>query len=198
MTQAPQTPPTPQAEAVRELLADGSGAGAWALDPASSSVRITAKSIWGLVTADGTFSDVSGEGTLTADGGISGRLTIGAASIDTANAKRDTHLRSADFFDVEKHPRIVVSVSGTGGDLTGDGVALSAEITVKGATRVVPVTAAVAPEPGTGSGADSGVDAVRLSVKTVVEHREFGIVWSPMGMLKPLTAVTIEAVFRRA
>jgi polyisoprenoid-binding protein YceI len=196
MTQAPQTPPTPQTEAVRQLLADGTGTGAWALDASSSSVRVRGKSMWGLVTADGTFADVSGEGTLSADGGISGRLSIGAASIDTANAKRDKHLRSADFFDVEKHPRIEVGVSGSGGDLTADGLALSAEITVRGVTKVLPVTAAVVPEAGSGS--DSGADAVRLSVKAVVEHREFGIVWSPMGMLNPLTAVTIEAVFRRA
>jgi hypothetical protein len=124
----------------------------------------------------------------------------------------DKHLRSADFFDVEKHPHIVVAVTGTGGDLSGDGLALSAEITVKGTTQVLPVTAAVTPATGGGSAAGSGdgtgagagagagsaPDTVRLTVRTVVDHRTFGIAWSPMGMMKPLTEVTVEAVFRRA
>ncbi|GAA3723319.1 YceI family protein [Streptomyces tremellae] len=190
MPQSPQTPPA----AVQRLLADGAGAGAWALDPASTSVRITSKSMWGLVTAHGTFKEVAGEGTLGADGAVEGLLTLGAASLDTANAKRDKHLRSADFFDTDNHPEIVVRVSGNANgadDATADGLPLSAEATVKGTTRVLPVTAAVAPE-------GSGTDAVRLTVRTVVDHRTFGITWSPMGMMKPHTDVAVEAVFRRA
>ncbi|MEW2547079.1 YceI family protein [Streptomyces sp. NPDC047002] len=187
MPQSPQTPPA----AVQRLLADGAAAGAWQLDPAATTVRITSKSMWGLVTAHGTFGEVAGEGTLGADGAVEGRLTLGAGSLDTANAKRDKHLRSADFFDVDNHPEIVVRVGGSVDGATADGLPLSAEATVKGATRVLPVTATVTPE-------GSGTDAVRLTVRTVVDHREFGIVWSPMGMMRPHTDVAIEALFRRA
>ena len=39
-----------------------------------------------------------GSGTVTPAGEVSGRIEIGAASVDTGNAKRDKHLRSDDFF----------------------------------------------------------------------------------------------------
>jgi len=43
---------------------------------------------------------------------LSGTITVAAASVDTKNAKRDTHLRSAEFFDAEAHPQITVRVEG--------------------------------------------------------------------------------------
>jgi polyisoprenoid-binding protein YceI len=67
-------------------------------------------------------------------------VTIDAASINTRNEQRDKHLRSADFFDVEKHPTITfksVSVARTGEntlDITGD-------LTVRGTTRRVTIPA---------------------------------------------------------
>lgn len=67
-------------------------------------------------------------------------ITIDAASINTRVERRDGHLRSADFFDVEKHPTITfksVSVTSAGAnklDITGD-------LTVRGTTKRITVPA---------------------------------------------------------
>ena len=73
------------------LLADPATAGVWNLVPARSSVRFTNKTLWGLVPVNGEFTDVSGDGQITANGAVSGRLDIRA---DIA-ADRDRQARRA-------------------------------------------------------------------------------------------------------
>src|SRR4051794_9034330 len=74
----------------------------WRIDPARSSVEFHVKGFWGMATIKGRFSRYHGTLDLAAEPAI--ELTIEADSLDTANAKRDMHLRSPDFFDAEKHP----------------------------------------------------------------------------------------------
>ncbi len=69
-------------------------AGTWVLDPARSTVRLRSKSMWGLVPVKGSFGTVSGEGTVSPAGEVSGTVTVDAASVDTKMGKRDQHLRS--------------------------------------------------------------------------------------------------------
>src|SRR5689334_12823745 len=90
---------------VQALLKDGALAGEWALDPRASGIRLKSK-VYGLVPVNGVFHEVGGNGTVSPDGAASGTLTIAAASIDTKNTRRDTHLRSADFFDSDSYPDI--------------------------------------------------------------------------------------------
>ena len=100
-----QAPPgQPTGQALRALLADGTLAGDWVLDARRSSVRLKSRSVWGLAPVNGVFREVSGSGAISKDGSASGTLTVAAASIDTGNIQRDTHLRSADFFDSANHP----------------------------------------------------------------------------------------------
>ena len=94
------------APGVQALLTGGTLAGQWRLDPGQSSIRLKNRSMAGLVPVSGVFREVSGSGTVSADGAASGTITVAAASIDTKNARRDTHLRSADFFDSGNHPDI--------------------------------------------------------------------------------------------
>src|SRR5580693_2698722 len=88
--------------ALKELLKDGAVAGEWIVDPSRSAVSFKSGSMWGLVRVHGVFRQVTGNGTVSPTGEVSGALTVSAASVDTKNAKRDTHLRSADFFDSDK------------------------------------------------------------------------------------------------
>jgi polyisoprenoid-binding protein YceI len=104
------------APVVQALLGGRTLAGEWALDPRTSSIRLKSRAMWGLVPVNGVFREVSGNGTVSPDGRVSGTVTMAAASIDTKNTRRDTHLRSADF-------------SGDDPDITftADGVRLSGQ-----------------------------------------------------------------------
>ena len=76
-------------------------------------MRFKNKTLWGLVPVNGEFTDVSGDGHITAKGAVFGRVDVRAASLRTGIGKRDEHLRSPDFFDVKKYPEI--SMMGTPG-----------------------------------------------------------------------------------
>ena len=80
--------------------------GTWTVDPSHSSVEFRVKHL-GISTVRGSFREF--EGTLEVGEDITQAKvtgTINAASVDTGEPKRDDHLRSADFFDVENHPEI--------------------------------------------------------------------------------------------
>ncbi len=78
--------------------------GVWRLDPARSSVEFHVRHFYGLMTVKGDFADYAGTLDLSAEPAV--ELTIQAASLNTKMAKRDKHLRSDDFFDVEHHPQV--------------------------------------------------------------------------------------------
>ena len=73
------------APALQALLADAALAGNWTLDASRSTVRLRSKSMWGLAPVKGVFRQVSGQGTVSPAGDVSGTVTVSAASIDTKN-----------------------------------------------------------------------------------------------------------------
>src|SRR2546429_9428980 len=97
---------------LRAMLTDAALAGSWTLDASRSSISLRSKSMWGLAPVKGSFREIAGTGTVSPDGEVSGTITVAAASVDTKIAKRDAHLRSADFFDAAAHPHITVRVPG--------------------------------------------------------------------------------------
>jgi polyisoprenoid-binding protein YceI len=82
-------------------LQDGKLAGSWTLDPSRSETRLKSKAMWGLVPVTGVFREISGKADVSPAGEVTGTIVVAARSVDTKNEKRDVHLRSADFFDVE-------------------------------------------------------------------------------------------------
>ncbi|KWX20623.1 hypothetical protein AFM11_29965 [Mycolicibacterium wolinskyi] len=160
--------------------------GNWTLAPDRSTVTFRNKTMWGLATVTGRFAEFRGEGR--ANGGVSGRVVINAASLRTGIRKRDEHLRSADFFDVDNHPEITVEVS----DAQPSGPAdarLAATLTVRGATRPIelPVSVQVL---------DDG--AVQMAGQCTVDRGEFGVSGNLLGMVGPATALSATLVFVRA
>ena len=169
-------------------LQDGSLAGKWGLSPDQTTVAFRSSSLWGLVKVKGRFTDVHGEATVDPSGTITGRLDIDVASVSTGNAKRDTHLRSTDFFDADTHNHITflaTDVSVTGGSR----LQISGELTIAGQSHPFSWEATVAELDGTG---------VTLTSTVVVDRSQWGIAWRKMGMTKMDTGIDIKARFIRA
>ena len=78
--------------------------GAWQLDPTRSSVEFHVRHFYGLLIVKGEFADYDSRLNLVSTPAV--ELTLQAASLHTKQAKRDEHLRSKDFFDVENHPHV--------------------------------------------------------------------------------------------
>ena len=177
--------PSMTAPALLDLMKGGTLTGEWVLDPRNSSVRLKSKSM-GLIPVHGVFRKVSGSGTFSPDGTATGTILVAAASIDTQNTKRDTHLRSADFFDSDNHP----DISFTADDirLSGQGVAVTGALTIRGRTRPLSFNA-TASVPGDGE--------VWLDAEFRVNRADFGITWNMLGMVSQTSTLTIHAVFTR-
>lgn len=148
-------------------------AGTWKIDPAHSGVEFVVTHLM-ISKVRGRFSDISG--TVVTDGTPEGsriEAEIGAASVTTNDAGRDTHLRSADFFDAEKFPKIrfvSTAVKQTG----DDEFAVSGDLTIRGTTR--PVEMKVISE---GSTKDPwGNDRAGFSGSLKIDRREFGLTWN--------------------
>jgi polyisoprenoid-binding protein YceI len=171
----------------RPVAAPG-GPSSWVLDPAGTTAEFSNKSMWGLVTVRGTFSQVAGSGETLADGSGRGRLEIGAASLDTKNRKRDDHLRSADFFSAAEHPLIVVDITRANPVNSGSAEA-SGTLTIAGTVRPLAVTAKVT---------EATDRAVTLAAEADVDRADFGMTWNRASMLTGKAHVSVVARFVKA
>jgi polyisoprenoid-binding protein YceI len=171
--------------ALQELLRDGKLAGSWTLDAARSQIGLKSKSMWGMMPVNGVFREVTGSGTVSAAGDVTGTITVAARSIDTKNKKRDEHLRSADFFDVARTPDITFAAEQI--TPSAEGVTVSGTLTVRDRTHPVSFAARV-----------SGDEAqVVLDGETEVNRADFGLTWNQLGMTSMNNTITVHAVFTR-
>ncbi|HEX3713034.1 MAG TPA: YceI family protein [Trebonia sp.] len=171
--------------ALQTLLQDGNLAGSWTLDPARSEVQLKTRHTWGLLPLQGAFAQVAGNGTVTAAGDVSGVLNVAATSVDTKNPRRDKHLRSADFFDVDNHKDITFSANGA--SPAGDGVRITGTLTVRGVTRPATLDAKVS----------SGDGEVQLDGELAVNRADFGLTWNFIGIAAMDSTIVVRAVFTR-
>lgn len=153
--------------------------GSWQLDPQRSSVEFRARSIWGLAAVKGRFGDYQGRLDLGAAPAI--ELTIDAASLDTGNRRRDEHLRSADFFDIENHPQVrFVSESV---QLQGDTLKVHGRLTARDRSIQVELDAEVHEAGG----------ELEIEATTTAPHRDLGMTYSPLGMISPRSELIVKA-----
>lgn len=174
------------APALEALLTGGALVGRWALDPGQSSIQLKNRSMGGLVPVTGVFRELSGSGTISPAGEVSGTITVAAASIDTRNARRDKHLRSADFFDTARQPDITFTADRI--RPSGQGIAVTGMLTVRDRTRPVSFDAA-ASVPGDGE--------IWLDAEIDVNRADFGITWNLLGAVSMRNTLTVHAVFTR-
>jgi polyisoprenoid-binding protein YceI len=110
-------------------------AGVWAIDPVHSEVSFTVRHLM-VTKVRGRFTRFSGE-IVTAPDPLESSVsaTIDVASVDTNHDQRDSHLRSADFFDVETYPTMTYRSTGVRPDRNA--FMVEGELTLKGVTRRV-------------------------------------------------------------
>ena len=180
---------TPQGQlttpALQALIEDGTLTGSWILDPARSEVRLESRHTWGLRPVRGVFRQVTGNGTVTAAGRVTGTLTVAAGSIDTKNKMRDKDLRSAKLFDIASHPDITCTVNDM--QPTSGGVRMTGSLTVRGCTRPLSFDAKVSAAAG----------EVQLDTEVPVNRADFGLAYSPLRMASLNNTITVHAVFTR-
>lgn len=173
---------------VETLLSDPDTAGVWNLVPDRSSFTFKIRNFWGLLNVKGQFTDVAGDGQVTGKGAVFGRLDIQAASLRTGIGKRDEHLRSADFFDVEQFPEISVVVTAVE-PTTGNGADLRATFTIKGISEPLPLPVRITV---------LGDGSVRVNANIEVDRDTFNLGWNRVGMIGKTATATADAVFVRA
>ncbi|HXC24508.1 MAG TPA: YceI family protein [Gemmatimonadaceae bacterium] len=146
----------------------------WQLDPTHSSVEFAIRHLM-ISTVKGRFSDlsatISGDESDIASQKVT--ATIQVASINTHQADRDTHLRSADFFDLEHHPTMTFVGRRAEGDLRGD-FRLTGDLTIRGTTREI--TLNVTAEGRTKD--PWGGERTAFSATGKISRSDFGLTWN--------------------
>jgi polyisoprenoid-binding protein YceI len=155
------------------LLALPALAADWNLDTSHSSVAFEVRHM-AIAKVKGNFSDFSA--TVTGEPGkpetFSVEATVQMTSVDTGNEKRDDHLRSADFFEVETFP--TMTFKSTGVKMDGGEGTLTGELTLHGVTKTVEFEleyAGMVDDPW-------GNTRMGFSAEAEIDRREFGLTWS--------------------
>jgi polyisoprenoid-binding protein YceI len=172
----------------------------WNIDPAHSVAEFKVKHMM-IANVKGQFAKITG--TLTFDESDLSKsrveAVIDAASIETRDAQRDAHLKSADFFDVEKFPTL--SFASTNVSLVRDGeLAVEGELTIRGVTRKVRFSV----EGPTPPAKDPwGNTRVAVSATTKINRKDFGLTWNAAletgGILVgDEVTITLDAEFVKA
>ncbi|MGZ4632644.1 MAG: YceI family protein [Actinomycetes bacterium] len=147
--------------------------GTYTLDPTHTRVGFVARHLM-VTKVRGRFADIAGSITVAEDPQAStAEATLTTASVDTGTPDRDTHLKSEDFFDVEKHPQItfrnarVLSQRGVEFKVAGD-------LTVKDVTREVTLDVevdGVAKDPWGGT-------RLAVTASTELDREDWGLTWN--------------------
>jgi polyisoprenoid-binding protein YceI len=149
----------------------------WTIDPSHTTVGFSARHMM-ITKVRGRFTDV--EGTITTDAeepedsGV--RVDIAAPSIETGVEDRDDHLRSADFLDVDEHPRMTFRSTRVKGFAPEPGTEFEVvgDLTIAGTTREVTLDATFQ-----GSGEDPwGGQRAAFAATTTIDRRDFGLTWN--------------------
>jgi polyisoprenoid-binding protein YceI len=146
--------------------------GVWNVDPVHSSIGFVARHLM-ISKVRGTFATFNGTVTVAEDPLQSKvEATAEVGSITTGDDGRDTHLKSADFFDVEKDPNM--TLVSTGIESKGSDYVLHTNLTIKGVTKPVDFALefdGVSKDPWGGTRAGFAAEAE-------VNRKEWGLEWN--------------------
>jgi polyisoprenoid-binding protein YceI len=147
----------------------------WNIDPVHSVAEFKVKHMM-ITNVKGQFAVVNGLLSLDEENITNSRVeaSLDAASVNTRDVQRDAHLKSADFFDVEKFPTL--SFKSTRITLAGNGeLAVAGDLTIHGVTKSVVFNVEGPSAPGKDPW---GNTRIGLSATTKVNRKDFGLTWN--------------------
>ena len=147
--------------------------GTYVLDPSHTTIGFVTRHAM-VTKVRGSFEEYTG--TATIDGAnpaaSSLEVTIQAASLNTRNADRDAHVRSADFLDVETYPEI--TFRSTDFAVNGDEVEVTGDLTIRGVTKSITI-----PFEFQGAAKDPfGNDRIGFEGQAPISRADFGLTWN--------------------
>lgn len=153
-------------------LPDGVTEGVWNLDMSHSEIGFTVRHA-GISKVRGRFKEANAEvrvGSSLAESSL--RAVVKTASFDSGDANRDTHVKSADFFDVEKYPEMTFKATKVEGD--GEDYTVTGDLTIHGVTKPVELEVEF-----TGVAVDPfGATRAGFTAETEISRKEFGLTWN--------------------
>jgi polyisoprenoid-binding protein YceI len=159
------------------------------IDPAHTNIGFTAKHL-AVTTVHGHFAKFEGgfEGPDDDLTKARGSVTVEVASLSTRNDMRDTHLKSADFFDVEKYPYAKFSVTRIE-KIDDENYRIRGDLTIKDTTRPIELTGTIEgrlPDPF------GGRERLGVSATGQLNRMDFGLNWDGVAGAIPLAGHTIK------
>lgn len=170
----------------------------WKIDTSHTDVTFAAKHMM-VTTVRGKFADVTGE--IQADPGdptsSRGEIRVGLASLNTGSEFRDTHLRSADFFDVENNPTATLAITNV--RQRGDEFEVTGDLTMHGLTKPVTLQTELL---GFYSSME-GARRVGFSASVTLSRKAWGLGWnvaleSGGWLVSDEVKISIDAAFEEA
>ncbi|HEX2202947.1 MAG TPA: YceI family protein [Longimicrobium sp.] len=143
----------------------------WRIDASHSELTFRIRHLVSRV--NGTFNQWGG--TIVADpaslAGGSVQVEIQTASIDTNHERRDTHLKSADFFDAAAHPTI--TFRSTRVEVSGEDLKVHGNLTIRGVTRPVVLEGRMLEVGGV-----AGKRRIGFEAETTINRMDYGVAWN--------------------
>jgi polyisoprenoid-binding protein YceI len=171
---------------VRGKVSDRSLDGIWTVSKQASRVTFSTRTMWGLATVRGSFTELDGEVAIV-DGAVTARIAVETASLTTGSSARDKHLRSAEFFDCEHYPLASFVLSSM--TPVEAKMRLNGTLTIRDRTRPFSMDPAIL-LPG------SAEFEVRANFD--IDRAHYGMLWNSAGMASSLNAVTATVAFTRS
>ncbi len=158
-----------------QIQAVPSSTAAFTIDPSHSSANFSIKHMM-IAKVHGGFQKLSGNLILDRNNlkASSVEATIETASIDTREPKRDEHLRSADFFDVQNYPTLTFK-SKRFESAGGDEYKVIGDLTIRGITKEVTLDVEA---PATEMKDPWGNIKIGASATTQIKRKDFGLTWN--------------------
>jgi polyisoprenoid-binding protein YceI len=146
----------------------------WNIDPSHSTAEFSVRHLM-ITNVHGRFGTLSGTVELDTLHPETSRIdvTIDASSIDTRDDKRDAHLRSADFFDVEKFPTLTFTSKRVSSH--EDGFSIVGDLTMRGVTKEITLEVDELSAPGKDPW---GNTRVGTSAKAKINRKDWGLNWN--------------------